>query len=486
MFLGDVAAQVCDEWDALDSGDAPPPGSGRRVKDVRSIWVRNLTSLVDPEHTTPRNVVYSLYVEGDDGDARLVHCSEIVRDTLNPSFLPIEPRSLKKHVSWECSVMLVQVWAIPPQSDQMGEAVIQLTVDLNALVRVPSNETDFGPNALVVELWDGQYAFPDSLMRSDNSETPRRNTLLSEARDAAPISVPYESAMLFMEKCLQWRKRMDEVEQATSQVKQQLRERVTKLNRATKQAQMRRRHTKQIEDLRQRLAEEQALVREESEALRVLQEALPPHAAAIEEAPKVLAEKKIILAAQSEEQLENHQQLLRHVSSTYKERCWQLVAALFAVFPIRATKDPSVFQIHGITLHNTNNFSGCDEESIATGLGYVCHLLYHLAKLLGICLKHPLRPGLSNSRICDEHSKQQQLFNLWFKGSGERLKFDYGVFLMNKDIEQVLRHEGIKGGEVKDTLPNLHALERQSRCLMTPERGADAEASNHPNPPVFL
>ena len=42
-----------------------------------------------------------------------------------------------------------------------------------------------------------------------------------------------------------------QVEQATSQVKQQLRERVTKLNRATKQAQMRRRHTKQIEDLRQ-------------------------------------------------------------------------------------------------------------------------------------------------------------------------------------------------------------------------------------------
>ena len=61
------------------------------------------------------------------------------------------------------------------------------------------------------QLWDGQYAFPDSLMRSDNSETPRRNTLLSEARDAAPISVPYQSAMLFMEKCLQWRKRMDEV-----------------------------------------------------------------------------------------------------------------------------------------------------------------------------------------------------------------------------------------------------------------------------------
>lgn len=42
-----------------------------------------------------------------------------------------------------------------------------------------------------------------------------------------------------------------QVEQATAQVKQQLRERVTKLNRATKQAQMRRRHTKQIEDLRQ-------------------------------------------------------------------------------------------------------------------------------------------------------------------------------------------------------------------------------------------
>lgn len=42
---------------------------------------------------------------------------------------------------------------------------------------------------------------------------------------------------------------------------------------------------------------------------------------------QVLAEKKIILAAQSEEQLENHQQLLRHVSSTYKER-WSVYSVL--------------------------------------------------------------------------------------------------------------------------------------------------------------
>jgi hypothetical protein len=49
-------------------------------------------------------------------------------------------------------------------------------------------------------------------------------------------------------------------------------------------------------------------------------------------------------------------------------------------------------------------------------------------------------------------------FPLYARGV-DRTRFEYGVFLLNKNIEQLLQSQGVADIEpLKHTLPNLHKL----------------------------
>jgi hypothetical protein len=95
---------------------------------------------------------------------------------------------------------------------------------------------------------------------------------------------------------------------------------------------------------------------------------------------------------------------------------------------------------------------GCDEEQIATGLGLVSHVICMLSKYLEIPLRYPTIPMCSRSIIRDDTSPNNSLkfrsimyhkdneffrYPLYSKGV-DRTRFEYGVFLLNKDVEQVL------------------------------------------------
>eukprot|EP00658_Telonema_sp_P-2_P008473 TRINITY_DN13198_c0_g1_i2.p1 TRINITY_DN13198_c0_g1~~TRINITY_DN13198_c0_g1_i2.p1 ORF type:complete len:438 (+),score=110.33 TRINITY_DN13198_c0_g1_i2:122-1435(+) len=392
---------------------------------------------------------------------QLIHCSELISSSFNPTFLPLQPAAIIRQVGWECHSCVVQVWSLPHSEADLGEIIINRTLHLPTLIKVPDTEQHgFEPNTLVLEFADGMYTQEGSLIQIEEADTPRRPGIHQHPKNETSMS--YAAACFFMEKCLDWRLRMDAMEKEMGTVKEKLAVRLASLNKATRQAQQRRRRQLRLEQLHKRVAEERIQVMEQREALAHLQQALPPHAAAVQQAPLMLAEKAAALELQREG-LEPYQAVLAQVSSTYDERCWGLVAKFFAIFPIRATKDPGILQIHGIPLHVTKDFAGCDEESVCTAIGYACHLLYHLAKLLGICLKHPLIPGLSHSRISVDSSNQLRPQPLFYKGSEKRVPFDYGLYLMNKDIAQLLRSVGIKCNHPSETLPNLHAIYR-TRC----------------------
>ena len=69
------------------------------------------------------------------------------------------------------------------------------------------------------------------------------------------------------------------------------------------------------------------------------------------------------------------------------------------------SSDGKSLSIQGLRLPNSD-FTGCDEEQIATALGMVCHMLFIVAKFLNLPLRYPMIPMCSRSIIRDDISQQ--------------------------------------------------------------------------------
>ncbi|KAI9345207.1 hypothetical protein BDR26DRAFT_1005572 [Obelidium mucronatum] len=122
-------------------------------------------------------------------------------------------------------------------------------------------------------------------------------------------------------------------------------------------------------------------------------------------------------------------------------------------------EDPNAYFIRRVWLPHSE-FSGVDEDRTSTALGWTAHAVSLIALFLDIPLRYPINPMSSRSMILDrvyQHSYMSMEFPLFMKGS-ERPRFEYGVFLLNKNIEQLLNHIGITVKNLRRTLPNLKSL----------------------------
>ncbi|KAK7203178.1 UV radiation resistance protein and autophagy-related subunit 14-domain-containing protein [Myxozyma melibiosi] len=129
------------------------------------------------------------------------------------------------------------------------------------------------------------------------------------------------------------------------------------------------------------------------------------------------------------------------------------------IYPIEAIVGKSLaFSIRGIELPNTD-YKGFDENLLGTALGYTAHLVYLLSFYLNIKLRYPVFPAGDKSYVEDPVSVFQgsRTFPLWPRGS-VYYRFEYGVFLLNKDIEQLMNSLSLLVIDLRHTLPNLKCL----------------------------
>ncbi|OTB05168.1 hypothetical protein M426DRAFT_320223 [Hypoxylon sp. CI-4A] len=140
---------------------------------------------------------------------------------------------------------------------------------------------------------------------------------------------------------------------------------------------------------------------------------------------------------------------------------------LARIFPI--TPSPSgaalAFQICGVSLPNTDydpTSSSSTEDSLSAGLGYVAQLAHALQFYLSVPLPYTVTPFGSRSSVRDDISllpDSQREFPLFLRGGATaQYRFDYGWFLLNKDIEALCVAAGLKVVDIRHTLPNLKYL----------------------------
>lgn len=130
------------------------------------------------------------------------------------------------------------------------------------------------------------------------------------------------------------------------------------------------------------------------------------------------------------------------VQHSLRRRRASLISSLSSIYPIEpvpSTSDSLLFSINSLPLPNSLFiYPKVDSSGHSTALGWTAALTSLMANYLAVPLHYPITVVGSRSFVEDPVSmiRGPRAFPLYAKGV-DRYRFDYGVFLLNKDIEQV-------------------------------------------------
>ena len=156
----------------------------------------------------------------------------------------------------------------------------------------------------------------------------------------------------------------------------------------------------------------------------------------------------------------NESQTIENNIGGHIHRVCEDIAHIFPIEPIPGK--PLCFSILDNYLPNADFSSPlANESATAAALGYVAFVLDQLSVYLSIALPYPLKPFASSSSVCDPISiqvaKTSREYPLFQAGS-VAYRFEYGVFLLNKDLETLMARKGVRILDLRNTLPNLKYL----------------------------
>ncbi|KAL8662608.1 MAG: hypothetical protein Q9202_004566 [Teloschistes flavicans] len=169
----------------------------------------------------------------------------------------------------------------------------------------------------------------------------------------------------------------------------------------------------------------------------------------------------LLLTSMREEYVER-QQLHRETQSDTRGQIRRICEDLFQIYPVEPIpKKPLAFTIRGLPLPNATSPSS-DAATTAAALGHVAHATYLLSLYTSASLPYPITANGSSSTIYDPissslQSEASRTFPLHPKGTA-KYRFEYGVFLLNTDIELLMSKQGVRVVDLRHTLPNLKYL----------------------------
>ncbi|KAK4658308.1 hypothetical protein QC762_100180 [Podospora pseudocomata] len=421
----------------------PGPGRRRSTNLVGASPVTRQKRIEDTFDSKLADAFFSLHVEGEEEP---VYISEVAERATNFNFSLFELSELDSTIT-QTPRVTIKIWT---NRHDTWSLLLEDDVDLRALNWLGTMQNvHFPPNSLVFHMVDGIYSlelsnkYPppkkmpstptssyNALMRLatlDNSiqdALATRESLTRQINDLlakeTPNQVPAaQDSLALAEKYLAVQKRTVEASKTRNQ---ELRA--------------------SVEARRSAIAEGRAL-QERAET-------------DVNNATEKLAHSKTLLA-RTKEQI--HGQRRRICEDL--DRIWRINSISTPGTP------PLTFTICDLPLPNTIYddalLKGTGSDTLSAALGYVAQLTDNLQCYLGVPLPYPIRPYGSRSTIRDEISQlpdTQRDFPLYVPrgGSSAQYRFDYGWFLLNKDIETLCVSQGLKVVDIRHTLPNLKYL----------------------------
>ncbi|KAK7029689.1 hypothetical protein VNI00_014387 [Paramarasmius palmivorus] len=175
---------------------------------------------------------------------------------------------------------------------------------------------------------------------------------------------------------------------------------------------------------------------------------------------------------ETEEEVVDERARYESLRSLFRPTRATLISTLASIFPIELLSPPDLlYTILDVPLPiplssndpapplSLPNHKDINEETVATALGYAALLVQLLAAYLGKGLVYPVTYIGSRSLIRDGISAMvgPRMFPLFSRGV-DTYRFEYGVFLLNKNIELLMVEHDLRAMDMRHTLPNLKNL----------------------------
>lgn len=385
------------------------------------------------ENVIDRRMADSFFTLHCEGQEDPIYISEVVEKAMNPTFRFFDLSGIGPATT-RLNRLTIKIWV----KRQDFSLLITEEVNLQSLQFIGTLENQpFPPNCILFHLIDGIYSIDlaskppkpkpaptlptssySALMRLSNLDESIQDALATREELASQINSILQSLPV------------DETSQAQEHAI--LAERYVTASRKLLKQSLRRRT-----ELKTSIAARRAAIKSGREVQERAQED--------------------VNAAQ--EKLQTCRSLLQSTTSAIHGQRRRICEELLKIFRIEATDHPLLFTICGLPLPNSS-YEDADEDIVSAALGYVAEVVDMLQYYLSIPLPYPISPFGSRTIIHDPISllaDNQRTFPLYMKGT-VRFRFDYGVFLLNKNIECLAESQGLKVIDIRQTLPNLKYL----------------------------
>uniref|UniRef100_A0A3P9ANQ3 C2 domain-containing protein n=1 Tax=Esox lucius TaxID=8010 RepID=A0A3P9ANQ3_ESOLU len=414
----------------------------RRLRHLRSIAARNI---VNKNGSPLLDTYFTLHLCLEDRISRDFYKSEIIRDSLNPTWRSLDFGMLPDLLDTSVSCFVVRIWG---GRKEQFTLLIEWKVSLDGLRYTGQQIRSRNPNEIIFGLNDGYYAA--DFDHKDQSER-KKNSLLQVDQSSVRNSYSVFSLLRLHTAQRAIKQTQVTVQKIGKEIEEKLRTTAACTERKKERECM---HLRlgtlrgELERQRKALGRETDLRQKERAQLQKKEEAFSTKHQSLEMERELLTEQQKECAAKRELFLKSNAQL------TF--RCRQLLSELSYIYPIHHGAH-SDYVICGVKLPNSEDFQAKDDGSVAVALGYTAHLVLMISCFLQIPLRYPVIHKGSRSSIkdtiTDKLSEKEREFPLYPRG--ERFQFEYGVYLINKNIAQLRYQHGLSTPDLRQTLPNL-------------------------------
>jgi len=177
-----------------------------------------------------------------------------------------------------------------------------------------------------------------------------------------------------------------------------------------------------------------------------------------------LKREKNILNHERRKKLAESKERLLKTRAEINIRRKEILTELYQIYPIVPFPDKKGgHSICGIYLPNAERILEQNEVMVSVSLGFVAHMVLMISRFLDVPLRYQVIFNGSRSSIIDPLKEDipviDRNFPLYLKNlNKDRQFFLYGLYLLNKNIGQLMHYCGLPTPDLRATLPNLFSL----------------------------